>query len=989
MIRAGPTPPRQRSSKRAVSRRVCISATFTAEPIQAHLELLCRRAGVPAGIEFAPYNQVFPQLLDPGSAMAQNSGGANLLLVRLEDWMGHAGHEWDPGVPAAAERMQAAAREFLDALRQSCERCPAPHLVFLCPESEAAAASASYRAVHQAVGDLWDEAIARIPGAHWVRPEEIARLYPVRRHDDPASNRLGHIPYTTEYYAALGLMAARRLYSFWAPPKKVIVLDCDNTLWSGVAGEDGPMGVTIDPFRRHLQEFMVDRSRQGFVLCLSSKNVEEDVFAVFEQRPEMPLRLDQIAAHRINWQPKSENLASLAEELNLGIDSFIFVDDDPAVCAEVGANRPEVLTVHLPAEASRIPSLLDHIWAFDRFAVTKEDLQRTESYKHNAQRERIRKSASSFQDYLAGLELRIDSRPLDGEDLGRAAQLTQRTNQFNCTTIRRTEAELGQLWRGGLLEGLTVRVSDRFGDYGLVGLALYKTEGADLVVDTFLMSCRTLGRGVEHRMIAVLGEIALQRGCRRVAIPFVPTAKNLPARDFLAASFPEHVQEQEEGRRVFCPPAPVAAALAARPSVEVPQEAGSASAAAPAPAAHVNWAELAYELCQPRQLAAATALVAGAGERPAYAAPVSDLEKHVARVWEELFHLSPIGREDDFFQLGGDSFLAVRMFSQIEAESGIAAPLTALFEASSVARLAALLGRGEAVQWPSLVPIQPNGSRPPLYLVHAAGGNVLFYRDLVPYLPPDQPLYGLQAQGLGGKGERHRRVEDMAAHYIGEIRRLQPEGPYYLGGSSFGGLVAYEMGRQLRAAGHSVALIALFDTYGKGYPRYRSTGLPLRGLLRFTDRIRHHWRNLALLSGRQKWDYIAVKRKKAGKLLERRVRAKKDEIQQQYRAMAGADLGEPLQKTQNAIQEALERYSYPPIDGPVTLFRAEQQPAGVEPDPELGWKSLIRGELTIIDVPGAHGAVTVEPHARFLAAKLVPVLDRLHAVDTPRDLTAA
>lgn len=973
-----------------MSRRVCISATFTAELIQAPLELVCNRAGLSADIEFSPYNQVFQQLLDPASASARNSSGVNLILVRLEDWMGGASHEWHAAASAEAViRITAHADEFLDALRQSCQRCPAPHLIVLCPESTQAASSDEFRNVDRQICELFAAEIPCIAGTQWIPPEEIARLYPVQRHDDPASNRIGHIPYTTEFYAALGLAVTRRLHALWTAPRKVIVLDCDNTIWSGVAGEEGPMGVVIDPARRHLQEFMLTRSRQGFILCLCSKNVEEDVFAVFEKRAEMPLQLEHIVAHRINWQPKSENLASLAEELNLGIDSFIFVDDDPAICAEVRANRPEVLTVHLPADTSRIPSLLDHIWAFDRFSITKEDAKRTESYKQNIQRERIRKSAYNFQDYLSSLELQIDLRPLNDEDLPRVSQLTLRTNQFNCTTIRRSEPELGKLWRDGHLQGLTVRVSDRFGDYGLVGTVLYATSDTELTVDTFLMSCRALGRGVEHRMIAAIGKVAVERGCQTVAISFAPTSKNRPAYDFLTTSFPQYAEQEGAGGQIFRPPATTVATLMAQQAAEVPDEDSTPTVAPSATlVTSVNWAELHYELYQPKQVAAAAARVtASANHRAPYVAPVSVLEKQIAQIWGDLFHLSPIGLEDDFFALSGDSFLAVRLFSQIEAETGIAVPLTALFEAATVQKLAALLNGDKPTIWPSLVPIQPNGNRPPLYLIHAAGGNVLFYRDLIAYLPSDQPLYGLQAQGLGGKGERHRRVEDMAAYYIREIRHFQPTGEYYLGGSSFGGLVAYEMARQLIAAGHRVRLLALFDTYGKDYPRYHRTALSLRSLFRLADRVQHHWRNLRLLDVKKKWDYITAKRKKAAKLLQREVRAKKEEIQQQYLALAGTDLGEPLMKTQDAIQEALEHYTYPPINGPVTLFRASQQPTGIEPDRELGWKLLVRGELSIIDVPGAHGAVTVEPHARFLAAKLVPILEQLQANETGRSIS--
>jgi len=930
---------------------------------------------------FAQYNQVFQQFLDPGSESARNAFGVNVVLVRLEDWTGSAGHQWPPGGGAdAARRIVSTAGEFLAALQEACERSPVSHIVVLCAESQTASASEEFRKASLEAAELFSKAIARIRGAHYIGPTDNLRLYPAGQHDDPASNRMGHIPYTPEYYAALALTIARRVYSLRAAPRKVIVLDCDNTLWTGVAGEDGPMGVVIDAPRRRLQEFMLARARQGFILCLCSKNVEEDVFAVFESRPEMPLQMAHIVAHRINWRPKSENMASLAEELNLGLDSFIFVDDDPAVCAEVQANRPEVLTVNLPADAGRIPEMLEHIWPFDRMEVTAEDLKRTEQYKQNFQRERIRKSTGSFLDYLASLELKIDLRPLNEEDLPRVAQLTLRTNQFNCTTIRRAEPELRHLWQSGAIEGLTARVTDRFGDYGLVGAVLFTVQPGELVVDSFLMSCRALGRGVEHRVIATIGATAVERGCTSVVIPFLPTPKNRPAHDFLISSFAAYVVETGNGQR-FQPPAAIAAALVAQHATAAPSEEAEAGTAVPATGpAPANWTEMAFELYRPRQVVAAVAktsavLESGIATRP-YAAPETDMEKHLARIWEEILHLSPVSVEEDFFALGGDSFLAVRLFAQIEAETGKSLPLTALFEAPAIRKLAALLEQGPPRQWASLVPIQPTGDRPPLYVVHAAGGNVLFYKDLARYLPPDQPLYGLQAKGLGGKEERHRRVEDMARHYISEILAFQPVGPYYLGGSSFGGLVAYEMARQLMAAGEAVGLVALFDTYGKGYPRYREATVNMRGLFRLGDRFRHHWRNLSLLDGSAKWAYIAAKGKKAKNLFRRTARAKKDEIQQQYRAIAGADLGEPLKKTQNAIQEALDRYTYPPIDGPVTLFRAEQQPAGIEPDPALGWRPLVRGHLSIHEVPGAHGAVTVEPHAGPLVKKLLPVLDR-------------
>jgi FkbH-like protein len=220
------------------------------------------------------------------------------------------------------------------------------------------------------------------------------------------------------------------------------VLDCDQTLWSGVCGEDGASGICLDAPRRSLQEFMRAQRDAGKLLAICSKNNEEDVRQVFEHRNDMPLRAEHIAAWRTNWNPKSENLKSIAQELNLGLDSLIFVDDNPVECAEVEANCPEVLVLQLPEDCERIPAFLKHCWAFDQLRITSEDRRRVESYSQNRDREVLRTQSMSLADFIAGLNLQIQISSMSTDQLSRMSQLTQRTNQFNCTTIRRSEAEL-------------------------------------------------------------------------------------------------------------------------------------------------------------------------------------------------------------------------------------------------------------------------------------------------------------------------------------------------------------------------------------------------------------------------------------------------------------------------------------------------------------------------------------------------------------------
>src|SRR6185437_3995515 len=192
--------------------------------------------------------------------------------------------------------------------------------------------------------------------------------------------------------------------------------------------------------------------------AVCSKNSEEDVREVFAQRLDMPLRHEHFAAWRVNWLPKSENIKSIAQELNLGLDSFIFVDDNPVECAEVEANCPDVLTLQLPENPEEIPQFLKHCWAFDVQKVTAEDARRGEMYRESRQREQLRTQAGSLAEFIAGLNLKIQITPMAPEQLSRVAQLTQRTNQFNLTTIRRTEAEIQQLAGGAIV--LTITVSD-------------------------------------------------------------------------------------------------------------------------------------------------------------------------------------------------------------------------------------------------------------------------------------------------------------------------------------------------------------------------------------------------------------------------------------------------------------------------------------------------------------------------------------------------
>ncbi|HMR63875.1 MAG TPA: condensation domain-containing protein [Anaerolineae bacterium] len=359
-----------------------------------------------------------------------------------------------------------------------------------------------------------------------------------------------------------------------------------------------------------------------------------------------------------------------------------------------------------------------------------------------------------------------------------------------------------------------------------------------------------------------------------------------------------------------------------------------------------------------------------------FVAPRDDLELRLTKIWEQVLGLRPIGVRDNFFQLGGHSLLALRLFTQVEKVMHKHLPLATLFQAPTIEQLATLLrNEGWSAPWSSLVPIQTAGSRPPFFCVHAHGGNVLGYYDLAQHLGPDQPFYGLQAQGLNRAQAGIPRFADMAAHYIREIRTIQPHGPYFLGGYCFGGDVAFEMAQQLQTQGEEVGLLVMMQNPRPDYPRLLpTTTLFHRLAYQVMTRVDLEWSNFSEVDPEAKLAYSLerinrlIKRGqvKAEKILTS-ILAKVHLNIEHSRAYALETLGEIHDK-------AYEAYKPRPYRGRVVLFRAGKQPLGICPDPTLGWGELIEGELELQEVPGHRIGLLSEPRVRVLAEHLTGYL---------------
>jgi FkbH-like protein len=938
-------------------RTLAISATFTAEPINDSLEFWFERLQLPFRVKHAAFNQVFQTLLDPTSVFAANTNGFNVVLLRWQDL-------------GEGEQLSANATSIVETLSRSAAQMRVPLIVCSCPGSEEFLANPEHAAVATRFDEELKKAAASISNLHLLANPAVEQAYPVATVHDPVGERLGEIPYTSDYFAALGTTLVRRVLTLVRPPYKVAVLDLDNTLWSGVVGEDGWEGVRIEPSHQAFQQFLLEQRNDGMLLAICSKNNEADAWEVFARRPEMVLKQEHFAASRIDWNPKSANIRAIAKELSLGSDSFVFLDDNAKECAEMRANAPEVLTVQVPDDGTDLGQFVRHMWAFDRAKITAEDRKRSQSYQQEVARAAEAKKASSLDDFIAALDLKVTIEPMRDEMLPRVAQLTQRTNQFNTTTIRRTEAEIRASIDAGAMHCITIAVTDRFGDYGNVGAVLYSFEDKALVVDSFLLSCRALGRGVEHQIMRYLGGEALRHGKAEVAVRFIATPKNAPALQFL-----DSLESTGESGglyiRLFRIKAEYASTLAYKPvSYDINREDDGSKAAptssAAAPIA-VDYGPIAKQLNtvdairqEIRRAKAGPAEVPTAG---ASTAPRNATETKLAAMWADTLQRPSVGIHDNFFDLGGDSLRAVELLVKIlDAFDVPDLTLSAVLENPTVASFAKILGQTRDVK--CLVPLRESGSRPPLFCVPGGGGNVLSFRTLAVNLPEEQPFWALQAPGLDGSPTVDN-AQELAALYLEEIRTVQPNGPYYLGGGSYGGVVAFEMAQQLRAQGEQVAFLGLLDTYnlafGKMIPRSKAIYCHARffmqrgfaGVGRLAKTPVSRWpEQLGQLS--------KTSAKMSKKILRMFVAAPENQSQPKPKGPDMGRIGEPkkavevLERVREANMRAVERYVPQAYRGKITLFRAAIRMSEPYQDDYLGWRPVAAGGIDVEVVPGQH-----------------------------------
>lgn len=529
---------RQRDTSATKDIRIAVAGSITCEPVEPYLGayLLGRNFKAP-DITIGPFGQIQQICADYKSVLGDEKFDAIVLIWRLEDLF--------PAALAKTLSDESALSALLDevhALTISIQKLRGsfegtlvvstpPYPFFPGFDLTDITPSRTY----QAALKVWHEATAEIKNLRILNLDSLALQRGHTASHDVRKWYLYRQPYAENFWQDIGRQTGRIIAAERISPKKCIVLDCDNTLWGGIVGEDGIGGIALgDEFPgkcfRDFQKKLMHLKSQGVLLAVASKNNPEDVYEVFDKHDAMILSRRDIAVFEIHWQSKVDSLRRIAEKLNIGTDALVFIDDSAKEIGEVTERLPEVTCLMTPEEEADIPALLDGCDLFDKPDITDEDRQRTDMMLAEHSRKSLQENVSE-EDFKKSLQLKIHVYAAQPQHIARITQLINKTNQFNLTTVRRTQDEISLLAKDADSRVLGMHISDKYGDYGLVGAAILKKNGAECIIDTLLMSCRVLGRGAETTLISQLAENAKALGCKTLRGEYVPTAKNAMVKD--------------------------------------------------------------------------------------------------------------------------------------------------------------------------------------------------------------------------------------------------------------------------------------------------------------------------------------------------------------------------------------------------------------------------------------------------------------------------
>ncbi len=522
--------------------RIALLSSYVLDPLVPFLDVECRRAGLVPDVYVAPYNQYTQEVLSPSSGLHVFGADLVVLALDLEDLFPAV-----RGVPSADE-LGRGRDEIRGTITGLVRELRARGNALIVVHDLAFTGRSAHGILDNRRGDglgRWIEDLNR-DLAQELAADPHTFLLPMREvlaragTDRGQGRKLLYMARIRHGDAALRELA-RATMRYVKPLKgltrKCVVLDLAGTLWGGVVGEVGPEGIHLGPTAPGVefvdfQEALLNLTRRGILLAVCSKNNPDDVMPVLRDHKHMVLREEHFSAMRINWRNKAENLAAIAEELNIGLDSLVFFDDNPVERELVRQLLPEVLTVELPRDASQYRAALEDMTDFELLAVTREDELRSSQYQANRRRQALERSSGSLEAYLRSLEIQASVVPAGPHHVPRLVQMFNKTNQFNATTRRYQAPDMERFVAGPGSQVYALDVADRFGDHGLVGAAIVVEEPAGWRIDSVLLSCRAMGLSAETVLLKRIYDAARAGGVSRLVGEFVPTKKNGPTADF-------------------------------------------------------------------------------------------------------------------------------------------------------------------------------------------------------------------------------------------------------------------------------------------------------------------------------------------------------------------------------------------------------------------------------------------------------------------------
>jgi FkbH-like protein len=540
--------------------RLAVLRSFTVEPAIPLLRAEAFVRAIDLIAQLGDFNAYAQEILDPNSSLYRFAPDAVVLAAQTADVVPDLWHQYadlaPEAVSAAIQRVSNSFGQWIRAFRERSSAALVVHSFELPARPNMGLLDAQQETGQSAAIQQINQALRQIAGEHrgvYVLDYDrlVARHGRLRWHDE-RKWLIARMPIAADHLVYLSREWLRFLVPLSGKTAKVLVADLDNTLWGGVIGEDGMTGIKLGPeypgaAYQNVQRAMLDLTRRGILLAICSKNNLEDAIEALENHPGMLLRPKDFAAVRINWSDKAQNLREIASELNVGTDALAFLDDNPVEREQIRSALPEVTIVDLPEDPLAYAAAVRDCPVFERLALSSEDQQRTTLYAAQRERSHAEQSFQSKEDFFRYLDQEAEVVPVSPATLARVAQLTQKTNQFNLTTRRYTEQQIADLAARPGWQVLSIKVRDRFGDHGLVGVAISRDEAETCEIETFLLSCRVIGRAVETALLSHLARTAAARGRQRILGRFLPTKKNAPAREFYALHGFQLLEENRDG----------------------------------------------------------------------------------------------------------------------------------------------------------------------------------------------------------------------------------------------------------------------------------------------------------------------------------------------------------------------------------------------------------------------------------------------------------